>query len=243
MTDDLGHRALRELLGAHALGALPPEAQSPLLAHLDGCASCREELAGIAPLAADLAALDVSALGPSASPPPALGERIRAAVADERRLVEARSARDRTTTQNQARSRRARQIAGVAAAAVLVLTGGALVGRVTAPPAAPPVPIAAVDLREAGGLNLDVTQAGVINHTWGAEVRFTGSGFTEGEVFRAAFRMQDGSLLPAGEFLGTGERRLVCNMQAALLLADAVEFVVSDAEGTTVLAADLEQRA
>jgi hypothetical protein len=66
-----------------------------------------------------------------------------------------------------------------------------------------------------------------------------GTGFAQGGVYRAAFRARDGQLLPAGEFLGTGEKKITCNLQAALLRPDTEAFVVMDAEGVPVLTATL----
>ena len=68
------------------------------------------------------------------------------------------------------------------------------------------------------------------------------TGFTAGEVYRAAFRSSDGRVLPAGEFLGTGESSLRCNLQAALLRQDTDGFLVLDADGWTVLSAELQER-
>jgi formamidopyrimidine-DNA glycosylase len=84
-----------------------------------------------------------------------------------------------------------------------------------------------------------VQSAGLIAHTWGVEVRLVGTGFDQGGVYRAAFRTRDGQLLPAGEFLGTGEKKITCNLQAALLRPDTEAFVVMDAAGVPVLSATL----
>ena len=243
------HRRMREQLGAYVLGALPPEEAVGVRAHLDGCSACRAELAEIAPLADDLRAVDPEALSTLPVPPAELGERIRSRVGAERALVGAR-------TRQQQRQVRARRSLAVAAALVLVAGAvgvGAAVGRSTAPagvaapppaapsPAAPPAAPAPqgeqVAVRAVGDVRAD--PATVIAHTWGVEARFEGAGFDDGEVYRAAFRSTDGRLLPAGEFLGTGDRRLKCNMQSALLRDDATGFVVVDSAGRTVLAADL----
>lgn len=244
MTTPQQHRRLRELLGSYALGGLPEDAAAGLRAHLASCPACLAELADIAPLAHDLRGVDVDALSELPAPPPDLGDRIRQRVAEERALVEARARRDRRPGLVRGSSHRV----VTAAAVVAVLAGavgiGTAVGRTTAPavvagPVAsgPPLPIERVDVRTVGDLRTDT--AAVIAHTWGVEARFEGTGFVAGEVYRAAFRAADGGLLPAGEFLGTGEKRLTCNMQSALKRADATGFVVMDAAGTPVLTAEL----
>lgn len=86
---------------------------------------------------------------------------------------------------------------------------------------------------------MDVEQAKVIAHTWGVELVFAADGFDDGGVFRAAFRGADGALVPAGEFLGTGDKQITCNMQSALLREDTTAFVVMDARGDEVLAVEL----
>lgn len=236
------HRHLRELLGAFALGALPEDEASGLRAHLDGCATCRAELAEIAPLAADLRGVDPAALSSLATPPVDLGDRIRGQVAAERELVQAR---ERRTQRRSAVSRGTRR--AVAAAAVVALGAGALglgaaVGRSTAPGVqALPAPSAPsfekVALRTAAGLQAETAE--LVPHTWGVEARFEGSGFAAGRVYRASFRTQDGRMVPAGEFLGTGAKALKCNMQSALLREDATGFVVVDDAGVQVLTASL----
>lgn len=234
------HRQLRELLGSYLLGGLPPEAVSAVRAHLDGCAACRAELAELAPLADDLRGVDADALSDLPVPPADLGQRIRARIVEERRVVDARTRREH-------RRRAARRLL-VAAAAVAVLAAavgaGTALGRSTAPAvvAGPPARLVEqVDLRAIDG-QLRVERAEVVAHTWGVEAVFSGAGFEAGEVYRAAFRNEAGELVPAGEFLGTGEDQLTCNMQSALLREDTAGFVVLDADGDEVLAAELQGR-
>ena len=244
MTTPQDHRQLRELLGSYVLGGLPEDAAAGLRAHLDGCAECRAELAQIAPLAEDLRDVDADALAEPPAPPPGLGDRIRHRVVEERALVEARA--DQRQRQEAGRQRSRRLVAAVAAAVVLAAAFGfgMAVGRSTAPavvaapsPSQPVVPVERVPLVTAAGLHADT--AAVIAHSWGMEARFEGSGFVAGQVYRAAFQSTDGRLLPAGEFVGTGDTTLRCNMQSALLRADSTAFVVMDTDGRKVLTAEL----
>lgn len=172
MTTGDEHRRLRELLGAYALGGLPDDLVPGLRAHLDGCASCRGELADIAPLRDRLRGVDVDALSDTPVPPPDLGERIRARVAQESVLV-ARRARPGPTSR--------RLLA--AAAAVAVLTGavgvGAAVGRGTPPtaPVALPTPTAPLPVEEVAlqaGRGVTARTATVVAHSWGVGARFAG---------------------------------------------------------------------
>ena len=238
------HRELRELLGAHALDALPADVAARLRAHLDGCPACRAELAEIAPLADALREVDPEALLTLPAPPADLGERIRAQIAGERALVDARARRQQR--ENLTRQRTRWLVA--AAAAAVVVTGavgtGTVIGRSTAPvlvtapsPSPPVIPIEQVPVVTAAGVQ--AAQASVIAHSWGVEARFEGTGFAAGQVYRAAFRSTDGRLRPAGEFLGTGDTTLKCNMQSALLRPDTTDFVVTDRNGRTVLSAEL----
>lgn len=120
---------------------------------------------------------------------------------------------------------------------------GTVFGRATAPdltatPPAPPLPIENISLR---ALDPSVTteSAVVVAHSWGVEAKFEASGLEAGEVYRAAFRAEDGRLFPAGEFIGIGDEALACNMQSALLREDTAGFVVTDEDGQVVLVADL----
>lgn len=241
--DSSAHRELRELLGAYALGGLPEDTRAGLRAHVDGCPACRAELAEIAPLAEALRLVDPDALNVVPVPPPDLGDRILDRILAERGVTQARA---RRVERRAAARRQTRQLMMAAAAAVLVLAAlaaGTAFGRATAPElrAAAPrtaLPIEDIDLR---ALDASVTtvSAVVVAHTWGVEAKFEASGLAAGEVYRAAFRAEDGRLLPAGEFIGIGDKTLTCNMQSALLRNDTAGFVVTDEEGQTVLLADL----
>ena len=67
-----------------------------------------------------------------------------------------------------------------------------------------------------------------------------GKGFAKGDVFEAAFRDgASGELVTAGAFIGTGRNEMTCNLQSALMRAEATEVVVMDANGEIVLTAQL----
>nr|WP_281373019.1 anti-sigma factor [Kineococcus aurantiacus] len=220
---------MRELLGLHALGLTPPADAARVQAHLDGCADCRAELAELEPLRADLRLVDPDRLpGPSA-PPRELGERVLAAVREESVLRDRRERR-------RARTRRLRSVLVPAAAAVVA--AGVATGVTWQVAGRDPAPVVAVE-----ELPLTVVAAGVraeapavvVPHTWGVEVTFEASGFAAGRTYRAVVRTADGATRPAGEFLGVGAEELTCDMQAAVLRADATGFEVLDEAGATVL--------
>jgi anti-sigma factor RsiW len=224
------HRELRELLGVAALGALEPAEHDRLQAHLDGCPSCRAELAELTPLAARLAAVDPDALDETPTPPPGLGAAVLARIAAE----EQRSGPPRHRAIPLTRRRALRPVLA-AAAVVGVAAAGATVGwlarPVPEPPPLEPVSVQAVD----PGVE---ARADLIPHTWGVEVRLTGTGFADGEVYRVAVTDDDGREVPAGEFLGIGSAELRCNLNSSVLRADAVGFEVVDDDGDVVVRSD-----
>ncbi len=214
------HRELREMLGSYALGHLDPAERDRVRAHLDGCAACRAELAEIAPLAARLAAVDPDALDATPTPPPDLGARVMARIAEEERtLVPLHRAVVR------------RRVLAAAAVAGVAAAGGAVGWLVR--PVPDPVPLEPVAVQE---VDPDVqATADLVPHTWGVEVKLTGTGFTAGEVFRVAVTDDDGREVPAGEFIGVGPNEMRCNLNSSVLRDDAVAFEVVDADGDVVV--------
>ncbi len=76
-----GHTRFDELAAGYALHALDPDDEREFAAHLPGCPSCQQALAGYEVVAAGLA--EGWLAGEQAQPPVTLGERISAAVASE----------------------------------------------------------------------------------------------------------------------------------------------------------------
>jgi anti-sigma factor RsiW len=245
-TSDEGHRELRELLGSYALGHLPADQVDRVRAHLDGCGACRAELDDLLSVARRLDGVDPDSFGDLPTPPPSLGDDVWRAVARARAERDAHldahlDAADEVGSRRAAdvvrRSARVRLLAAAAAVVVALGVGGA-VGRATAPePAA--VPTEAISMAVTQADAVDVESADLVAHTWGVELRIVAAGFAEGETFRATFRTDDGTLVPAGEFRGVGASRMTCFLQSAALREDVTQVLVTDESGQTVLSSDL----
>ncbi|ADB32969.1 putative transmembrane anti-sigma factor [Kribbella flavida DSM 17836] len=214
------HRALREQLGAFALGHLPPAERTGLQAHLDGCPDCRAELASIAALAEPLRLADPDRVGAEPAAPPAwLEQSILAAVRTEPR-------RRRTVGRRM-----------LAAAAVLVIGAGGVALGYESAPRPPHIPLEPVAVAaSAPGLR---SSADVVPHTWGMEIKLTATGFTTGRTYRVVVVTTDGRTAPAGEFIGIGEREMHCNLNSSVLRPDARQFRVLDPSGRSVVTGTL----
>jgi hypothetical protein len=212
------HRALRESLGAFALGHLPDDDAATLRAHLDQCADCRTELAEIEPVVLPLASVDSTRLDQEPAPPPWLGDQIvRQALEHDR---------------GAARTRYGRYAALAAAAALVVLAGG--IGYLMGTPDVPREPVAV------RAMDPDVqASATVIPHTWGVEITLDANGFRDDAVYRVVVRDDTGRTVNAGEFIGTGPARMVCNLNSSILRPQAAGFDVLDAAGDVVVHGDL----
>ncbi|QKE84135.1 zf-HC2 domain-containing protein [Arthrobacter sp. NEB 688] len=219
MSTPTDHEALRTALGPYVLGDLPADEVPALEAHLDGCAACTAELAALTPVAAALGGL--RGTRPALpQPPPDLADRVGAAVAADARRGAPGSGL----------ARRAGTLL-VAAAVGAALTLG--VTRLVTDPAAPVVPVEAVPVAVgAPGL---VASAGLVPHTWGVEVKLTASGFTAGDRYRVVVLGPDGAAFPAGEFVGTGERTMRCNLNSSVLRERASGFEVLGDDGRVLV--------
>ena len=219
---EAGHRALRESLGSYVLGHLSPRERSAVEAHLDGCPSCRAEVAGISPVVGPLGTVDPARLDVTPVPPPWLGERIVARAAAERPARPVRPA-----------SRRGVLVAAAAVVAAAVLGGG--VGYVAGQ--GPGVPREPVEVLATG--TAVQASATVVPHTWGVEITLVADGFDDGEAYRVVVIDESGTAVDAGRFIGTGPERMVCNLNTSVLRAQATGFDVLDGAGRVVLHGEL----
>ncbi|MBW0094323.1 zf-HC2 domain-containing protein [Pseudonocardia sp. KRD-184] len=216
------HRTLRESLGVHALGQLPPAEATALRAHLDGCASCSAELAEIAPVVGSLGRVDPAHLDTVPAPPAWLGDRIVARAAAER--IPSRPGRG------------GRLLLAAAAAVVLAGLAGAG-GYALGTGGDPAVPREPVALRTADPAV--EASATVVPHTWGVEITLAADGFRPGAVYRVVVIDDGGRAVGAGEFVGTGASPMLCNLNSSVLRADAAGFDVVDAAGRVVVHGEL----
>jgi anti-sigma-K factor RskA len=113
------HDALRDAAGAWVLGALSEEEAYGFQAHLEVCASCRDEV-GRLRVAADALPLAV----PHAAPPPELKTRLMAIVEAEAEASAAAPKPRRTPFWERARGLMVRPAFAAAAAALLLVVGG-----------------------------------------------------------------------------------------------------------------------
>jgi hypothetical protein len=130
---------------------------------------------------------------------------------------------------------RRRRWAPAAAAAGIAAAGFGLGWLVRPVPDPPPLEPVAVQVAAPA---VQAT-ADVVPHTWGMEVQLHGAGFTAGEVYRAQVTEDDGRVVSAGEFLGTGSAEMVCNLNSSVLRQDAASFAVLDSSGAVVLTSSL----
>ena len=221
------HRILRDQLGVYVLGQSSPAEQEVLRAHLAGCALCRNDVAQLAPVAARLSGLNPTDLQALPPPPKQLRDKVLSRIADEEE-------RDRLVHLN--RRHRGLGIAAAGAGAAAAVAAAFVLGWQVRP-VPPPVPLEAVAV-EVTVTEIEAT-AGVVPHTWGMEVKLSGTGFAPGEVYRVTVADEDGGAVPAGQFLGVGSVEMNCNLNSSVLRDDAAGFEVVDAAGTVVLRSDL----
>lgn len=216
------HRELRELLGWFAVGRTDPAETVRVQAHLDGCSSCRAELAELRGTLARIERVDPDRIDDTPTPPPHLGDQV-----IEHVLSSAPERRPRTTSPLL-----------LAAAAVGVLLVGVGAGWLLSPSpvqvAGPPTEPVTVEVVEP---TLHAS-AQLINHTWGVEIQLTADGFNEGEAYRVQMISTSGARTSAGEFVGTGPAPMICNLNSSVLRPQAAGFEILDESGDVLLRSD-----
>lgn len=217
---DVGHRKMRELLEAFKQGQLDAEATDRLLTHLGGCAACRAEVAETKSIRPPLGRVDPQPSDTRPIPPLEVGESAaQVACADSR----PRTPRGAWT---------------LSVGAIVVALAGTGLGYLAGSSSSiDVVPREHVALR----VTTPEVQASAVAtpHTWGMEITLDAGGFTSGEVYRVVVRDDAGRTFDAGQFLGTGENSMRCNLNSSLLRASATGFDVLDDQGTVVVQGDL----
>jgi anti-sigma factor RsiW len=177
-----GCRKWRELLGARALEQLPEAERAGLEAHLEGCAECRAELDSLRDVARLLPLADPERIEAAPAPPPALADRVVAAVRAEGRAKRRRRLRFGFATAGAA--------AAVAAVALVLLVisggGGESTGDRHVSFASAPA-----DLQ---------IGAKLIPHAYGTEIHMYVKGAPRGALCRVFLRRPDGKRVSAGSF-------------------------------------------
>jgi predicted anti-sigma-YlaC factor YlaD len=201
-------------IAVDALGALEPEERLGLLAHLDGCAACRETARELAQTASVLKGVDRDEIGPTASVPPALTERVLSSLHED-----ALAAR---------RRRRAR--VGGALAAVTAIAASLVILLVIGSPA-----------RTAGrtevlsGSTPATATAVLSSRPWGTAISFTEHGLPAGGIYEVAMRTSSGVWWTAGSYRTVAGRAVVAQMSCYVQLDRITGIRVTDAKGTSVL--------
>jgi Putative zinc-finger len=213
MSDD-ACRNRREDIGAYVLGALSDDRRAALMAHLDGCPSCRSELGELESVARLLPLADPLRTTERPPLPPHLGETIFRRIADQRRM----------------QLRRSRKLAGVVAAAAAIIVIGlfAVVSQRADHPTAT-VAFARTD-----------SSAQLEYFPWGTRIELSVAGLPEEEVYGVWLEKEDGSRVPAGSFWTPKKGDPHVILSAALNSEDCKGIGVSDADGKTVMYAPIE---
>lgn len=244
-TGSADHTRLRESLGAYLLGGLDADQEREVRLHLPGCVTCRSELVALQEVVGALAAVDPA--DPSPGVPAGLDARVeqtlRGLAAEGAHVAPAAPTADAGPTPPVAPRRTLRRAPVLAVAATAALLGAAAAAAVAVAldDDAPPAPVVAAE-----PVDLDIVDrsieasAELVDHTWGMEIEIVGTGFTAGRSYDVSVTDASGRTYSSGAFVGVGPDRITCEMNSAVLRADAVGFEVVDRDGEPVLTADLE---
>jgi Putative zinc-finger len=200
-------------IATDALGALEPEERLGLLAHLDGCAACREVASELHQTASALAHADRDQVAPTASVPPALTERVLGSLRDDALA---------------ARRRRRTKVAGALAGVVALAASLAILLAIGSPTAA------RSRTEVLTGSPTATATAVLSSRPWGTSIAFTEHGLPVGAVFSVSMRTSSGAWWTAGSF--TAPLRGTPPSMACYVALDQITGIrVTDASGTAVL--------
>lgn len=174
-------REWRESLGAYVLGQLPAEEAAALEAHLEGCPDCRAERESLASVARLMERADPKRIEDAPVPPPALRDKVLAAIAEERGAGRRRR-----------RFRYGLALAGATAVAAAVLALFVLPGGEEAAPARK-VSFEQLPKRLKIGAKLEP-------RPFGTEIHLYVKGAPSGALCRVFLEARDGTRLSAGSF-------------------------------------------
>jgi len=107
----------------------------------------------------------------------------------------------------------------------------------TPAPPATPVVVAIPQVTTAVGV---VASAGLVNHTWGLELKLRMTGLPGGETYDVSVEDDAGRRFDAGEFLGVAPgTTIVCSRSTSVLAVNARHVEVLDPSGSVVIEGDL----
>lgn len=215
MTDD-ACRGKREDIGAYVLGTLDDNRATALIAHLDGCPSCRAEADELADIARLLPLADPLRSSDQPMPPSRLGESIVRRVKTEKRNARRQQLR-----------RAAAVGLGVAAAVLALIAYFAITGP----------DVVEVDFRSE--TTSAQSHAALEYLPGGTRISLSVEGLPEEETFGVWLERRDGDRVPAGSFYTPDGGQLELTLTAAIQLKDCGGIGVSDADGETILYAAL----
>jgi hypothetical protein len=175
-------REWRESLGAFALGQLPEGERAALEAHLEGCPECRAELEALGGVVRLLPLADPERFDADAAPapPPALADKVAAAIRGERRSLRRR------------RLRVGLALSGATATAVAVVLAIFVLPGSEEPPARH-VSFESLPGKLQIGAKLEP-------HAFGTEIHMYVKGAPSGALCRVYLRGPHGRIFPAGSF-------------------------------------------
>jgi hypothetical protein len=222
MTPPEERHRYREQIGAFLLGELDGEERTAMQTHLNSCPVCQAEVRELEPVVAALADAAPDRIDEDPRPPGDLEELTLAPILGE---------------MHRARRRRRRfRWSALAAAAIWVVVIG-LAGFTWI--LEPAVSLERLSFsRVTPGVKVE---GNLIAHAWGTEIRLVASGMRDGQSHRVTLVSEDGERVHAGTFIGTGDRRLRCRLNAALLREDAARLEVRTPGGELVFLAKLPE--
>ena len=206
-------REWRGALAATALDRVDPAEAIALQAHLDGCASCRAELAELTVVGRALPRADLAhVIQDPGEPSPRLREQVVGRVASVR---------------DQRRRRRLRRVLAVAAIVVVAFGFGAVLAT-KGDDSSSATTIKFPTSAEASGT------AALEAHSAGTQVHLNATGLDDGDWYWLWLTGADGKRVAAGTFRGTGDDVDV-TLTSALPLDAARRIWVTDKDDSVVL--------
>jgi len=205
----------RGAIAVDALGVLEGEERLGLLAHLDGCAACRETARELAQTASVLAFVDRDELGQTASLPPALTERVLGSLHDDALA---------------ARRRRRLRAGGVLAGVAAIAASLAILLAISSPARTS----GRTEVLSGPGTTATAT-AVLSSRPWGTVISFTERGLPAGGSYTVAMRTSTGSWWTAGSLTTVEGRTGPVGMSCSVQLASINGIRLTNAKRVSVL--------